>query len=156
MLRFFKKKYLDYKRKNRSYKKRLLEIQDEMLKAKGLVDLPVIHHFGHNCYARELFIPEGMLVMGKTHKTNTINILVQGEISIWDGVSALKKVKAPFIYTAKKGEKKMGYTHTDTIWVNVLGTSLKDHKKIEKKYTLDVKQEKEELKFKEALKCLLQ
>lgn len=97
------------------------------------VDCPVTHHWADGVYCREMFIPAGTVLTGKMHKTSTINILLSGEITVTtpDGV---KRIKAPYIFTSDAYTKKAGYAHTDTIWVNVHPTKLKDLQAIESKF----------------------
>lgn len=97
------------------------------------VEAPVTHHFAHGVYGREMFIPAGTVLSGKIHRFSTLNVLVQGEITVTtpDGV---KRLKAPAIFTSDPNCKKVGYAHTDTIWLNVHPTKITDVASIEQKF----------------------
>lgn len=94
------------------------------------VEMPLKHHFSKDLYGRELFIPQGTLLVGKIHKHQSLNILAQGEISLLteDGV---KRVKAPYTVVSKPGIKRVGYAHTDCTWITVHATKETDLQKIE-------------------------
>lgn len=93
-------------------------------------DMPLKHTFGDGIYVRDLTIPKGFLVVGKIHKTRTLNILLKGDITILteDGI---KRMKAPQYFIGSPGSKKVGYAHEDTVWINVLPTEEIDLDKIE-------------------------
>lgn len=92
--------------------------------------LPLRHHFSKGLYCRELDIPKGTILVGKIHKHETLNILAQGDISLFteDGV---KRVQAPYIVVSRPGIKRVGYAHTDCVWINVHATEERDLEKIE-------------------------
>lgn len=95
--------------------------------------LPLKHSFGDGLYVRDLTIPKGMLVIGKIHKNPTLNFLLKGEITVAteDGV---KRLKAPMYFISPAGSKKVGFTHEDTVWINVHATQETDLEKIEKEF----------------------
>lgn len=97
-----------------SIREKLLLIEAEMLKAPQEI-FPVEHIHADGIYAREIKIPKGALVMGAIHKTEHVNVISQGEITILteDGV---RKIKAPCTILSRPGTKKLGYAHEDTVW----------------------------------------
>ena len=112
---------------------KILILESEMRKLPQL-DLKVTHHFAPGVYVRELFIPAGTLLIGKIHKTEHMNIILMGQISIADAVSDIagsKVIDAPHIMVSKPGTKRAGYAHKDTIWVTIHPTKETDLKKIE-------------------------
>ena len=88
------------------------------------------HHFAPGVYARELFIPKGTVLTGKIHKTEHLNIISQGKISVAteDGP---KLIEAPHIMVSKPGTKRAGYAHEDTTWITIHVTDETDLDKIE-------------------------
>jgi hypothetical protein len=46
------------------------------------IDLPVQNHFSAGVYARELHIPAGTVLTGRTHRKENLNILTSGDISV--------------------------------------------------------------------------
>lgn len=94
------------------------------------------HHFASGSYVRELFIPQGTLLVGKVHRYETINILLSGSITITHEDGSTEFMKAPKVYTAPAGSRKAGFAHTDTVWLNVFAAESEDLEAIERKYTM--------------------
>lgn len=94
------------------------------------VECPVTHHFGGGSYVRETLFPAGTVVIGKWHRFETVNILMQGTISILNTDGTLKKLTAPQILISPPGAK-VGFAHDDVIWVNVHPTEETDLEIIE-------------------------
>lgn len=113
------------------------------------VDLPVKHHFSPGVYARELFIPAGVVLTGKIHKYRQLNILSHGEMSVLteDGV---KRVKAPFTVVSPAGTRRIAYAHTDCTWTTILATDEADPDTIEAEFTAATDEE-----YLEFRRCLL-
>ena len=113
-------------------RKAIMDLQEEILKYPQ-VEMPVTNHFSKDTYGRELFIPQGTLLVGKIHKYESLNILAQGDISLLteDGI---KRVQAPYVVVSKPGTKRVGFAHTDCTWVTVHGTSETDVDKIEEEF----------------------
>lgn len=108
------------------------------------IELPVKHHFALGIYARELFIPAGVMLTGQIHKYEQFNILIKGDMSVLvDGL--IKRIKAPFFVTSPSGTKRIALAHEDSIWLTVLGTDLKSVQEIEERFI--AKDEQEYLDF---------
>jgi hypothetical protein len=99
-------------------------------------DLPVRNVFAGGCYARELFIPKGTILIGKLHLSEHLNICSQGDLTFLtpDGP---KRVRAPAMFAAPPGTKKMAYANEDTIWINVHPAIHEDPEMIVSALTLD-------------------
>jgi hypothetical protein len=78
-----------------------------------------VHHFAPGIYAREITIPAGSLITGAIHRTAHLNIVSQGEITIWTEGEPARRIRAPFCFTAGVGARKVGFAHTDTVWTTV-------------------------------------
>lgn len=91
------------------------------------------HHFADGIYGRELFIPAGTYLTGKIHKHSTLNILIEGRITVTapDGVRTLE---APAVFVSPPGCKKAAFAHTDVRWINVHPTEETDLAKIESQF----------------------
>lgn len=96
------------------------------------VEIKTTHHFAPGVYMREIFIPKGTTLIGKIHKTEHLNILSQGELTVWteDG---MKRLKASTVIKSKPGIKRAGYAHEDSIWITVHPTEETDLEKLEEK-----------------------
>ena len=112
----------------------LISLIEAELKASGEgIELPVNHHFSKDVYAREMIMPKGVLLVGKIHKYQNLNILASGEVSVLS-VDGVKRVKAPYTFVATAGAKRVIYSHEDTVWVTIHGTGETDVDKIEEQF----------------------
>ena len=73
------------------------------------------HHFVNGIYAREVFIPAGTWATGYEHKTEHLNVLSHGEVSVMTE-TGMKHLKAPATFASRAGMKRFGYAHTDVVW----------------------------------------
>lgn len=107
----------------------IVRLENEMRKCEQLHIEPV-HHFANGVYAREITIPAGTLLTGKVHKTEHLNIVSKGQITVWteDG---MKTVEAPYTIVSRPGTKRVGLAHTDTVWTTIHGTHEKDLDRLE-------------------------
>lgn len=82
------------------------------------VEIKTTHHFAPGIYMREIFIPKGTTLTGKIHKTEHLNILSQGDLSVMteDGI---KRFKASNIIKSNPGIKRVGFAHEDSVWITV-------------------------------------
>jgi len=82
------------------------------------VQIKTTHRFAPDVYIRELFIPKNTTLVGKIQKTEYLNVISSGLISVMteDG---LKKVGAPTVIRSFPGLKRAGYAHEDTVWITV-------------------------------------
>lgn len=90
----------------------------------------VKHHFSKGLYARELFIPKGIVLTGKIHKYANLNIMSKGDLTVLteDG---MVRIQAPFTVVSPPGTKRIAYAHEDTIWTSIHATEETDVAKIE-------------------------
>lgn len=95
-------------------------------------DFKTTHHFTPGLYTRELFIPKDTVLTGKIHKTEHLNILSQGDITVWTE-GGMKRLRASTVIKSKPGIKRVGYAHEDSIWITVHQnpTNEQDIKKVE-------------------------
>lgn len=98
---------------------KILALEAVMREMKGHhVELPVTHHFAPGIYMRELFIPKGVTLTGKIHKTEHLNILSQGVLRVMteDG---MKTLTASTVVKSQPGIKRAGYAIEDSVWITV-------------------------------------
>ncbi len=117
--------------------------ENEMRKQRQ-IDLEVKHHFSYGIYARELFIPKGVMLTGKIHKYEQLNILVKGDISVLID-DKIVRIKAPFTIVSKAGTKRIAIAHDNCIWITIHGTHETNLDKIEEYFI--AQNEKEYLEF---------
>jgi len=93
-------------------------LQAIMLASGRAIELETRHHFATGTYTRELHIPAGVVLTGKIHKHDCINILAQGTIVVTDG-GIEREISAPYTFVSPAGAKKAGFALTDVVWINV-------------------------------------
>jgi len=108
---------------------KIFRLENEMRKYEQL-EIETVHYFADGLYAREIFIPKGTLLTGKIHKTEHLNILSKGEITVWTE-EGMKRLHAPFTMVSKPGTKRVGYAHEYTVWTTIHATKETDLEKLE-------------------------
>ena len=93
-------------------------------------ELPVRHYFCNGMYARELFIPAGIVLTGAIHKTEHLCVMY-GDIEIQseDGGGRYTGYQT---FVSKPGAKRLGYTFSDTYFTTFHPTPLTDVDELEK------------------------
>jgi len=94
------------------------------------IDLPIFHHFAPNVYMRQMDAPAGAIVVSKMHRTEHMNILLKGSLSVITE-HGIEYLKAPLILKSDAGTKRIGYFHEDSSWVTVHPTELTDLEEID-------------------------
>ena len=113
-----------------------LTTQDDILNLQSLmlsgdtIDLEVIHHFSDGLYARELFIPAGVCLVGALHKTSHLYTVVKGSCKVSSQFGNFD-IQAPFMGETTPGTKRVIYAETDCVWITYHPTHLTDIKEIE-------------------------
>lgn len=111
-------------------------VQGELLELPQ-VDCPLTHFFTPDgVYARQIFMPRGALVMGRIHLTGHLNIILQGDCTLFtkDGP---KRIRAPFVFESSPGTKKLLYINEDTLWLTTHVMPKMDIAVIENTLTVD-------------------
>lgn len=96
---------------------KIVVIQDAMF-ALGNVHkiVPRITHYQiDGIYAREMWLPAGTLLVGKTHKKEHICIISKGTVKVVSE-EFTSIIEAPYIYVSKRGAKRAMYAFTDLVW----------------------------------------
>ena len=135
-----------------SFREAVLNLQNRLMEFPQ-VDLPLRHHFAEGQYGREIFIPKGMLVVGKIHKHSHVNIISMGDVTVATEFG-VQRLKAPCTFVSKPGTKRALYTHEDTIWTTVHVTEETDLGKIESEIIATTYAAFDELAFTKNLQTL--
>ena len=99
----------------------LKALQNEMYSCAEKLELPLVHYFVNGVYGREIFIPAGVLVAGRIHKTEHISIISQGIVevvtdNVITGEVLRETYEAPYTFVSPIGTKRMVQALTDTVW----------------------------------------
>ena len=125
---------------------------ENSIKEYEQVEIEVIHKFTNDMYIRQAIIPKDMLIVGKRHRYETLNILLKGKMIIYDGTESIE-VAAPFLVVSKPYTKKAGIALEDSIWCNIHVTTSKDLEEIEKEFIIPEEEYDKLIEYKEQV-CL--
>ena len=112
-----------------------LALQDGIFKAQDLMlqmpqaETVVTDHFADGLYARELFIPAGVCLVGALHKTNHIFTVSQGECYAVTH-EGKEHMVAQYTGQTRPGMKRVIYAVTDTVWTTYHPTDETNPEKI--------------------------
>lgn len=95
------------------------------------IELETRHHFAPGVYVRELRIPAGVCLTGAVHKTEHLNICVQGVLRVVSATMPDKVVRGGDIFASPPGTKRAAYVEEDAIWLTVHATDETDVSKLE-------------------------
>lgn len=110
---------------NKAYISVVRDVQQQITDNAELIDVPVDHHFAPGVYMRQMNAKAGTLVVSKMHRTEHMNILLTGSLTVAteDGIELLK---APLVIKSMPGTKRIGYFHEDSSWITVHPTRTTD------------------------------
>ena len=117
-------------RKTRDARAKAFALEDAMLKEGDHLDLPINHYQIDGVYVRTMFIPAGVVVVGKIHKYPQINICSMGSVTIVMDEGP-ERINAGWHKVCPAGAKRSFFAHVDSIWTTVHRTDETDVEKIE-------------------------
>ena len=129
---------------------KIYEVESAMQKMPQ-VDLKITEYFSHGVYGRALHIPKGVMLTGRIHKFDNLNVLTQGKMMVSTD-EGMKTVSSGFTVLSPAGTKRIAVALEDCIWLTIIGTELKDGDTIEQEFT--VASEQEYLAFCDTLKMI--
>lgn len=88
-------------------------------------DFPLKHQFGDGTYIRQVFLPAGSLVVGRTHKQNHFALLTAGDVSIFSEQEVCRR-QACSVWQSPAGTKRIVYAHEDSLFCTLHGTHTRD------------------------------
>lgn len=93
---------------------------------------PVTHHFTPGLYAREIFMPEGLIITSETHKTEHPFVVSQGRVIVYNEADDTTMiVQAPHFGVTKPGTRRLLIIVQDCVWTTFHATLHTDVSKIE-------------------------
>lgn len=101
-----------------------------------LAELPQVdgdeqHFFADGVYGRIMKLPADTWVIGKPHKTNHLCVLLKGALQVTQDDGSVVIMRAPNVYVAPAGKKKLAYVLEDVEFMNVHATETQDLEVIE-------------------------
>lgn len=117
-------------------------------------EFPTKHHIDNGLYTREVFMPQGSLVVSFIHKQNHPSFFLQGSMSLLMDDGQVKHIKAPQTVFTEIGTQRVAYMHEDCVWACVYRTDAETVEEAEKEvYTLDYRELPEHIIFKQQVLC---
>lgn len=89
------------------------------------------HYFAPGIYARQITVPEGMVLTGAIHRHPHLFSLVKGEISIMSPEGPVKRIQAPHTFLSPPNTKRAILGHVESVLITFHATSETDLAKLE-------------------------
>tara|TARA_R100000008_G_C3584663_1_gene171255 strand:+ start:2051 stop:2569 length:519 start_codon:yes stop_codon:yes gene_type:complete len=80
---------------------------------------PLKHYFSDGIYVREIFIPKGMIIVGKIHKHRHPNFLLKGKVMVITEQKGEEIIEGPCFMMSEGGTKRALYAVTDLVWTTI-------------------------------------
>jgi len=97
--------------------KKVLDASPDNRQERDIDELcPLKEWFADGIYMREIFMPKGTIIMGKIHKYEHPNFVMQGEV-VSQTPEGEKVIKAPCFFISKPGTQRLLLIKEDTIWI---------------------------------------
>jgi hypothetical protein len=110
---------------------KILGLQAAMMAMPDHVDPPLTHTYAPGAYGRTIYMPAGLLIIGKIHKHAHLNIISQGKCSVFTP-SGMRDLEGFCIFTSEPGTKRVVLCHTDVIWTTVHVGEVMDSQDLER------------------------
>lgn len=99
---------------NSEMRNRIFKLEN-YLKKQPQVEIEYIHRFTPGMYAREMFVPAGVIITGAIHRTEHISIFLQGRLLVPGG----DEIAGPIVEIGKPGIKRIGVALEDIRWITM-------------------------------------
>lgn len=109
---------------------KILELQGTLLQLEQQ-EIPIFHHFANKVYAREMYLPAGVALVGKLHRYACINILAEGKVRVVTE-HGMMEYEAPYVFVSPAGTKRAMYAVTDVTWVTCHPAETEDLEELER------------------------
>lgn len=100
------------------------------------VHCKVEHHFSPGLYVREIFMPKGVIAVGKMHRHEHMFLLTKGKITIMTEQD-VQIISGPHMSKSFPGIKRVVYSHEDSIILNFHPTTTTDLEALEKELIME-------------------
>jgi hypothetical protein len=94
------------------------------------VECPEENFFGPNVYIKQVTMPAGSVIIGKSHKIEHICNMISGRMILVDSNGDKKELVAPMTFVAPKG-RKVAYIVETVVFQNIFSTNETDLVKLE-------------------------
>lgn len=99
---------------------KIMQLQEAVGELPDQIDCDELntHHFAPHVYGREMFIPEGSVIVGKIHKHAHLNVITKGLIKVVTEFGE-DLYEGPKIWVSEPGTKRAVYALEDTQWLTI-------------------------------------
>lgn len=113
-------------------RRRIQAIQDANEAIQDVAGVTLYPHIwsAGGVYGRELFIPEGVTLVGEIHKKEQINILLEGKMLVATELEGVKELTAPITFISPAGTKRVGTALENSRWITFLATDKTEDKDV--------------------------
>ena len=94
------------------------------------VECPEENFFGPNVYIKQVTMPAGSVIIGKSHKIEHICNMISGRMILVDSNGDKKELVAPMTFVSPKG-RKVAYIVETVVFQNIFSTNETDLVKLE-------------------------
>ena len=94
------------------------------------VECPEENFFGPNVYIKQVTMPAGSVIIGKSHKIEHICNMISGRMILVDSNGDKKELVAPMTFVAPKG-RKVAYIVETVVFQNIFSTNETNLDKLE-------------------------
>lgn len=101
-----------------SIQKKLQDVEDALLQLPQ-THCKTDHYFADGLYLRQIIIPEGATLTGAVHLTETLDVMVYGDLIVTTEDGRRHITKPGSIFVSKIGRKKVAYALKETMWLTV-------------------------------------
>jgi hypothetical protein len=112
---------------------RLVELGGEIREKGGDQSVaPVTHHWTPGLYAREIFMPAGLIITSEIHKTEHPFVVSKGRVLVYlESENRWEVIQAPHFGVTKPGTRRLLLIVFDTVWTTFHVTAKTDVGEIE-------------------------
>ncbi len=117
-----------------------VNILEAEMRKQPQVEIKIKHHFSYGIYGREMFVPKGVILTGKIHKTEQMSIILKGDMSVLID-DKMTRVKTGDTWVSPAGTKRIMRANKDSRYIVIHGTHERDLEKIEDFFIAQTEQE---------------
>lgn len=98
-------------------------LQDELSKLPQAIGMETDHFFMGGMYCRKFFLPAGILVVSKVHKTDHLFVGCSGELLVW-GQGEKYTLRSGDVVPSPAGTKRVVYARGDCVVMTIHKTDV--------------------------------
>lgn len=80
---------------------------------------PLDEKYGCHTYARQIFMPKNMVLVGKLHKKAHLTFVLKGTVDVVSEAGGKQRITAPSTFVSPAGVKRVFYALEDTLLTTV-------------------------------------